>query len=172
MDVRLAEELAAMAAIDQRVRSIPQGGAFLHRPSSAELMAWRRVDVENTDRLRVIVAERGWPGRALVGESGAEDAWLLAQHADRQLDTQRQFLAAVEAAVQAGDAPARHAAYLADRVAMNEGKPQIYGTQIADVRDGEGVPWPIADPEGVDQRRGAAGLEPFAEYVAQWRGLA
>ena len=31
----------------------------------------------------------------------------------------------------------RHAAYLTDRVAMNEGRPQIYGTQISDVKYGE-----------------------------------
>ena len=30
-----------------------------------------RVDVANTDRLREIVDEHGWPGRSLVGEEGA-----------------------------------------------------------------------------------------------------
>lgn len=64
----------------------------------------------------------------------------------------------------------RHAAYLTDRVAMNEGRPQIYGTQISDVKDGEGVPWPIADPQQLDARRASVGLPPFAE-CAQWRGM-
>lgn len=77
----------------------------------------------------------------------------------------------LEKAVAAGDAPQRHAAYLPDRVAMNEGRPQIYGTQIGDVEDGEGIPWPIRDPERLDERRASVGLEPFAEYVAQWRGM-
>lgn len=54
---------------------------------------------------------------------------------------------------------------------MNEGRSQTYGTQIADVRDGEGVPWPVADPERLDERRASVGLPAFAEYGAQWRGM-
>ena len=54
---------------------------------------------------------------------------------------------------------------------MNEGRPQTYGTQIAGVDDGEGVPWPIADPEQLDERRATAGLEPLQQYVAQWRAM-
>ena len=171
VDQGLATELAAMAAEDQRIRAVPDDGSFGHRMTAEEVIAWRRVSVGNTDRLRVIVAEHGWPGRALVGEQGAEDAWLLAQHADHQLDSQRLFLAALQEAVEAGEAPARHAAYLVDRVAMNEGRPQSYGTQIAGVEDGEGVPWPIADPEQLDERRATAGLEPLQQYVAQWRAM-
>jgi hypothetical protein len=61
-------------------------------------------------------------------------------------DGQRLFLEALRGAVDAGDAPARHWAYLADRVAMNERRPQRFGTQVADMEDGEAVPWPIEDP--------------------------
>lgn len=167
----LVSELAAMAAEDQRIRTFPADGVFARRVTLEQQMEARRVDVANTDRLRAIVDEFGWPGRTLVGEQGAEHAWLLAQHADHQLDSQRLFLKELEKAVAAGDAPARHAAYLTDRVAMNEGRPQTYGTQIRDVRDGEGVPWPIAEPQHLDERRASVGLPAFAEYVAQWRGM-
>jgi hypothetical protein len=74
----------------------------------AERMEAARIDVANTDRLRAIIAEQGWPGRALVGDEGAEAAWLIAQHADRQLDFQREALALLERAVHDGDAPASH----------------------------------------------------------------
>ena len=107
VDQGLATELAAMAAEDQRIRAVPDDGSFGHRMTTEEVIAWRRVSVGNTDRLRVIVAEHGWPGRALVGEQGAEDAWLLAQHADHQLDSQRLFLAALQ---EAADALRRRAA--------------------------------------------------------------
>jgi Family of unknown function (DUF6624) len=93
-----------------------------------------RIDVANTDRLRAIIAEHGWPGRVLVGDEGAEAAWLIAQHADSQLDFQREALALLERAVHDGDAPASHLAYLTDRVRMNEGRPQLFGTQVADWR--------------------------------------
>ena len=171
VNLALAAELAAMAAEDQRIRAFPADGVFARRVTLEQQMQARRVDVANTDRLRAIVVEFGWPGCALVGEQGAEHAWLLAQHADHQLDSQRLFLEELQRAVAAGDAPARHAAYLTDRVAMNEGRPQTYGTQIRDVRDGEGVPWPIADPQQLDERRAGVGLTAFAQYVAQWRGM-
>jgi hypothetical protein len=94
MDAGLAAELAAMVAEDQRVRTRhgppPAGG---HRLSTAEAMEFSRVDVGNADRLREIVSAHGWPGFELVGKQGEKDAWLLAQHADRQLGFQREALA-------------------------------------------------------------------------------
>ncbi len=160
-----------MVEVDQGVGPAWEPGVFAHRMTLQERGEVQRVRVTNTDRRRAIVAEFGWPGRMLVGEQGAEDAWLIAQHTDYQLDSQRLFLEALQAAVDAGDAPARHVAYLTDRAAMNGGRPQTYGTQIAEVANGEGVPWPIRDPEQLDERRARMGLPTFAEYVAQWRGL-
>ncbi len=118
---------------------MPTDGVFARRMTVEQRVAFARVDVANTDRLREIVADVGWPGRTLVGEEGADHAWLIARHADHQLDSQRLFLDAVRHAVDARHAPARHLAYLTGRVAMNEGRPQRYGTQVADVKDGEGV---------------------------------
>ena len=133
-------------------------------------MAFARVDVANTDRLREIVAAYGWPGRALVGDEGADQAWLIAQHADHQLDSQRLFLKELGAPWRPATRP-RHLAYLTDRVAMNEGRPQRFGTQVAAMQDGAAVPWPIEDPDDVDERRAAMGLPPLSEYLAQWRGM-
>ncbi|MFB4195966.1 hypothetical protein [Streptomyces carpaticus] len=33
--------------------------------------------------------------------------------------------------------------------------------------DGAPVPWPVEDPAGLDARRAAAGIEPFAAYTAR-----
>lgn len=71
-------------------------------------------------------------------------------------------------AVSQGEATPADLAYLTDRVRSNEGREQLYGTQIADVRDGTVVPWPVEDPERLDARRAAVGLEPFAEYAARF----
>jgi Family of unknown function (DUF6624) len=132
---------------------------------SCQCMEAARIEVANTDRLRAIIAEHRWPGRVLVGDEGAEAAWLIAQHADRQLDFQREALALLERAVHDGDAPASHLAYLTDRVRMNEGRPQLFGTQVADITNRVASPWPIEDEEHVDQRRANAGLESLADYL-------
>jgi hypothetical protein len=173
MNEALAAELKAMAAEDQRIRkpSPRQEKKFAFPMSPEETMAWNRVDVANTDRLRKFVERYGWPGRSLVGEEGAEHAWLLAQHADRQLDLQRRALRLLADAVDHGEATPRQLAYLTDRVRMNEGLKQLYGTQLAGVRDGVVMPWPIENPDELDARRAEVGLEPFSEYAAQWSDL-
>lgn len=95
-------------------------------------------------------------------------AWLLAQHADRQLDFQRRALSLLAVAAESGEATCRQLAYLTDRVRMNEGREQLYGTQIADVIDGRPVARPVEAPDRLDERRQRIGLEPFAQYVAHW----
>jgi hypothetical protein len=58
-----------------------------------------------------------------------------------------------------GRVPAWHAAYLEDRIAMYEGRPQRFGTQwIDDPRDGRSRPWRLADPLVVNELRASIGL--------------
>jgi hypothetical protein len=61
-----------------------------------------------------------------------------------------------------------HLACLEDRVRVNAGLPQLYGTQFT-VTGGEPGPHPIEDPQRLDERRAAAELEPFADYQARMR---
>jgi hypothetical protein len=121
----------------------------------------------NTARLRQIVAEHGWPGRALAGADGAEAAWFIAQHAVLDLDFQRDALAALTAAVERGDAPARQMAMLTDRVRMGSGQPQVYGSIHMGDEHGNLVPYVTEDPEGVAERRAAVGLPPLEEKTAE-----
>ncbi|MEU3191743.1 DUF6624 domain-containing protein [Streptomyces sp. NPDC006992] len=158
----LAEELTAMAAADQRT------SAHANSDDPAEQLAWRRLTVRHGDRLGEIMEEYGWPTAELVGEDAARAAWLIAQHADRQLDIQRRALKLLQAAVSAGSACPRELAFLRDRMLVNEGGKQICGTQIAGVWDGAPVPWPCAEPERVDELRAEVGIEPFDEYVAKF----
>ncbi|AXE86784.1 DUF6624 domain-containing protein [Streptomyces sp. Go-475] len=162
----LAEELTAMAAADHRVATT--GAANSDDP--AEQLEWRRLTARHGDRLAEIMDAYGWPTAERVGEDAARAAWLIAQHADRQLDVQRRALRLMEQAVAAGAAEARDLAFLRDRTFVNEGRAQIYGTQIAGVRkDGSPIPWPCAEPERVDELRAGVGIEPFDAYVARFR---
>ncbi|WP_035868189.1 DUF6624 domain-containing protein [Kitasatospora cheerisanensis] len=158
----VAAELTAMMAADHRAAP----GANSADP--AEQLAWRRLTAEHADRLAGIMDAHGWPTADLFGADAARAAWLIAQHADRQLDVQRRALRLMEQAVSEGRAGARELAFLRDRTLVNEGRKQIYGTQIAGVRDGSPVPWPCEDPARTDERRAEVGIPPFAEYVAQF----
>lgn len=74
----------------------------------------------------------------------------------------------VQQAVSAGSASPRELAFLRDRTLVNEGRKQVYGTQIAGVKDGAPVPWPCEEPERMDELRAEVGIEPFGEYVAKF----
>lgn len=158
----LAAELTDMAAADHRL------AARANSDDPAEQLAWRRLTARHGDRLDEIMDEYGWPTADLVGEEAARAAWLIAQHADRQLDVQRRALQLLRQAVSAGSARPRELAFLHDRTLVNEGRKQIYGTQIAGVKNGAPVPWPCEDPERMDELRAEAGIEPFDEYVAHF----
>jgi len=171
VDEELRRELLARAEEDRRVRHqvSPPKGQYEVRLSEEAAEEWRRVDTGNTRWLAGILAMRGWPGRTMAGEDGARAAWLLAQHADRDLDLQRTFLEALRGAVAQGEASLANLAYLEDRVRVADGRPQLYGTQFT-VTDGEFGPCPIEDPDRLDERRAEAGLDPFAAYDALIRG--
>ncbi|MEU6327751.1 DUF6624 domain-containing protein [Streptomyces sp. NPDC047049] len=158
----LSAELIRMAQADQRAST----GANSENP--AEQLAWRRLTAQHGDRLHQIMDEYGWPTAELVGDAAARGAWLVAQHADRQLDVQRRALRLMEQAVEAGSASPRELAFLRDRTLVNEGREQIYGTQIAGIVGGAPVPWPCEDPGRMDALRGEVGIEPFDEYVARF----
>jgi hypothetical protein len=124
--------------------------------------------VRHADRLRELLAQGGWPTAERVGEEAARGAWLIAQHADTQLDVQRLAVRLLQNAVDAGEASCRELAFLQDRVAVNEGRLQLYGTQIGDVVDGQPIPWPCVDPDRLDERRAAVGIEPFATNASRY----
>lgn len=124
------------------------------------------VDDDNTGWLKKVVEELGWPGISSVGEEGAHAAWLLAQHADRDLPFQRRCLALLTRAAAEGEASPSDAAHLTDRVRLAEGEPQVFGTQL-NARDGRYEAPRLRDPEAVDERRASVGLGPLADQIAQ-----
>ena len=155
----LRRQLLAMMDEDQAARD-----AWLAALKDAGVAKARGLAVQAGDRrhsqaLRAALAEYGWPSRHLVGDDGAHAAWVLAQHADLELALQKDALARMKPLVETHEVAAADYAYLYDRVAVAEHRPQLYGTQF----DGA-EPFPIADAAHVDERRRAIGLDTLAAY--------
>ena len=148
----LREELLRRAEMDQAARRAAAGGG---EEAFQNVMA---VDDDNARWLQKVIHRMGWPNRSVVGEDGAHAAWLLAQHADRHPRLQRRCLILLRKARAADEASAADLAHLTDRVCLASGKPQVYGTQLMG-RDGRFVPRRLRDPQTVDQRRAAVGLD-------------
>jgi hypothetical protein len=128
------------------------------------------IDRENTKRLRKLMARCGWPRRGVHGSQALSDAWLLAQHADKDSELQRIVLANIQKAVDAGEAPVDQLAYYSDRTATLQGKPQLYGTQLTLNKSCELEFLPFDDVGKVEERRRKIGwstLEEYKKSVAQ-----
>jgi hypothetical protein len=154
-------ELLARFDRDQAARKALQGN-FEDEAAGA---AMERIDRENTARMKEIVAAHGWPGWKMVGVDGARASWILVQHADLDLAFQKECLPKLEAAMNAGDADPSHWAYLVDRIAVAEKRPQVYGSQFDDRLQ----PQPIEDEAHVDERRRSVGLQSLADYKQHMR---
>ncbi|HVU98061.1 MAG TPA: DUF6624 domain-containing protein [Puia sp.] len=106
----------------------------------------------------------GWIGTDSIGPSGSTTLWVVIQHADP--DVQKKYLPMMRTAVAQGRAHANELAYLEDRVALEEGRKQTYGTQFQlNKKTNKYIIAPIEDEPNVDRRRAAIGLEPLEDYA-------
>jgi hypothetical protein len=155
----LRAELIAMREEDLRVRQELLDAGLLGGSYVALMEA---VHLKNAARLREVIAQYGWPAEDIAGKDGAEAAWLMAQHAIGEPDFQRNVLNLLRQCAANGRTPAWHAAYLEDRIAMHEGRPQRFGSQwVDDPRDGRIRPWKLAEPGQVNELRTSVGLGPL-----------
>lgn len=125
-------------------------------------------DSLNLIKVTKILDTKGWVGKDVVGEEANKTIFLVIQHAD--LQTQQKYLPMMQEAVNKGNANGANLALLEDRVALRQGKKQIYGSQIG--RDKETNKYYVSileDPDNVDKRRAEIGLQPMADYVSKWQ---
>ncbi len=120
-----------------------------------------RVHHRNAARLRELVADHGWPDRALVTDDAAGAAWTILQHSIGEPEFMRHGLELVKESAARRQTPAVEVAMLEDRIATFEGRPQRYGTQWDWDEQGLLSPLPLAEPERVDELRAAVGLPPL-----------
>lgn len=117
-------------------------------------------------RIRQIVKIHGFPNFSLVGYSGMQGAWLLIQHQDKYPGFQKEALRLLKKELRRNEADSRQYAYLVDRVHINTGKKQIYGTQTRLKPDSSSFEVePTRAPRKLNKRRKAVGLEPLEEYI-------
>jgi hypothetical protein len=159
VDESLRRELLAMEEEDRRVRQELADNGELGGPYVPRMEA---VHVKNAAQLRELIAAHGWPAEDIAGEDGAKAAWFIAQHAIGEPQFQRAALGLLQSCVAEGRTPAWHAAYLEDRISMQEGRPQRFGTQWMDSPDdGRVRPWRLAEPDRVNELRASVGLGPL-----------
>jgi hypothetical protein len=124
------------------------------------------IDKINRDRLKEIITEFGFPTRQLVGKDAMHGIFLMIQHSDGDKEWQKGQLPNIERAVKQGDMDGQSYAYLYDRIKINGGEKQLYGTQFRNV-DPINKKVELADTEDVenlDRRRMEVGMMPIHMY--------
>jgi hypothetical protein len=176
LNLRLQQELDSIQVLDRKYRRLiaatRSGKADsvenkLHLAKGQlfnyALTNMLRVDSSNIRRVEVIMQRYGYPGKSLVGSPANETAWYVIQHSDKIPN----YLPQIKTAAEHGELPFWMYAQMLDRKLMDEGKPQLYGTQGAsyNVRNkttgqSETISfiWPVQDPAHVNKRRRQAGF--------------
>jgi len=151
----LRTSLMRAARVESAKLSV-QMGWELQNDATPMLMAGESAVVA---QLQTLASTRGsvWPTKSVVGASGVRAVWLLAQ-----LDTAL-TRSALKRMMEAGpeESNAADVATLEDRLRLQSGRKQIYGTQFRVGADGKVVLAPMEDSAHVDLRREDATLPAF-----------
>lgn len=122
------------------------------------------LDSLNLIKIEGLINKYGWLGESIIGSQGNTTLFMVIQHSD--LKTQEKYLPMIRQAVTDGNAKPHHLAMLEDRVALLEGKRQVYGSQVGwDMNTNTYYVLPLEEPENVDKRRAEVGLPPLKDYL-------
>lgn len=171
LDKYLLAKLDTIYERDQKYRKqfleIQKKYGMESKEMMTNIISMKQADAINLVEVTKILDNRGWLGANIVGEQGNSTLFLVIQHAD--MNTQLKYLPMMRKAVAKGNADASDLALLEDRVALKQGKKQIYGSQIEkNTETGELYVLPIKEPEKVNQRREKVGLMPIEEYLSHF----
>lgn len=169
---KAAARLKAMGEADQAVLTPLLEGAAkckrdLNDPSLRQRFgaSVRHVRETNLAAFRAFFQKSGWPSIDRYGEDADQAAFLIVQHADDDVAFQQAMLAAIGPLAEAGKTAPSQYALLYDRVQVNQGRPQRFGTQ-GDCQQGQWKPNPVDAPQDLDALRVRYRLPPMAEYAA------
>jgi HD superfamily phosphodiesterase len=131
-----------------------------------------KLHIDNAEKLNEIIDKIGFPTIENVGDEASESAWLIIQHAISKPKFMKKCLNLLENVVVENDAYEKKWAYLADRIAVLEGKPQLYGTQFDWDKNGALSPNTCDDLSKVNIRRLKMGLNTVEEQTVIIRARA
>ncbi len=168
---KIAKMLDSMEVSDQagRNKMTELTNKGFKQNSSEMLQAFK--DMINADSLNMIVLKKmfreyGFLGFEEVGKQGSSNFWLMMQHCDKDPKFQEEVLAEMKKHIERKNANSSNYAYLIDRVNVNTGKPQVFGTQMKLNQDRTSYePKIVIEPENLNKRRAEVGLGTIEEYI-------
>lgn len=142
----------------------------LQKEFTTLIVAMKKNDSLNLKEVENIIDDYGWLGPGKIGEQASQAMFLVIQHAD--LGTQKKYLPVIREAADKGETSKSNFALLKDRIAIREGKEQLYGSQVwIDPVTNKYYVDRLSDPDNVDKRRAKVGLPPMGVYLKQAFGM-
>lgn len=158
----VVRELLLRVAAEQRCMKSMRGATEEQQQQAADVL--QPIVEANTIWLKSKLPDHPLFSIAYAGPKGSTAAWLIVQHSDHDTAWQREILALLRPLVDAQDFRPANYALMLDRVAVNAGELQTYGSQGRCEGAGNWQPRAMIDPANVDARRTTMGLPPMAEY--------
>ena len=122
------------------------------------LIKYAKEDHRNQELVISIIEKCGMPTLNEVTQKHMNAIWLGLQHTDEK--NRKKYFPQIEKAVENGDLSKQQYALMKDRILMDEGKPQIYGSQIKN-----GKLYKLENPETVNERRKEMGMKTIENYL-------
>jgi len=158
----IAERIIGLKNADLKLRDKLIQNGELNEGYNKEMEALHN---KNVKVLSEIIERIGYPTSDKVGKEANESAWLIIQHAIGQPHFMKKCAKLLENAVNEHKAVPINLAYLIDRIAVFEEKPQLYGTQFDWDENGKLSPNLFDNSNKVNERRKLFGLNTLAEQT-------
>lgn len=170
-DVR--DRLERMGRLDQAGRraavSVDLNALPEDQRGAAQSALWAPVsamDERLLAELLPLVPENGWFTPEEYGERASSAAFLIIQHSNAE--QWRRFVPVLEPLALAGKIDGQDYGLMYDRLAVTEGRPQRYGSQVTCRAGKWSIDWDnLEDPANADARRKAIG---FPQTLAEYEG--
>lgn len=117
-----------------------------------------REDHRNQEWVISIIEKCGMPTLKEVNQNQMMAIWRGIQHTNKKY--RKKYFPLIEEAVNRGDLPKEQYALMKDRILVDEGKPQLYGTQYK----GNGQMFKLDSPDQVNERRKEMGMKPLENF--------
>jgi hypothetical protein len=128
------------------------------RMSNVPFEQFAKEDHRNQELAISILEKCGMPSLKEVSRNQLDAIWLALQHTDKKY--RKKYFPLIEKAVKNGDLSKQQYALMKDRILMDDGKPQLYGSQIEN-----GKLYELEAPDSVNERRKEMEMEPLEEYL-------
>ena len=165
--VKLLQLIMKDQALDYQVdlarKYYMRTGLFPHWYYPIEAMR-RDITSSNFEEMKRLIDQYGWPKYSMVGKLAADAPLLVINHHESD-EVRKMYLDTIKKNCLEGEGSCMEYAKIHDRILVNSGQLQTYGMQFRYTDDRTLEPFPIEDPEYVDQRRFEIGLEPIKEYL-------